>query len=82
MLGAKTSQHCEPDQTVFARGAYTESDNAPAQKIGSGYARLCMGYVYTIPACTYVAKYACIHVCSYSYLQIIFILLIFLLYLL
>ena len=40
MLGAKTSQHCEPDQTLFARGAYTESDNAPARKIGSGYARL------------------------------------------
>ena len=40
MLGAKTSQHCEPDQTLFARGAYTESDNVPARKIGSGYARL------------------------------------------
>ena len=42
MLGAKTSQHCELDQTLFTRGAYTESDNAPAQKIGSGYTRLCV----------------------------------------
>ena len=34
------SMYCELDQTLFARGAYTESDNAPARKIGSGYARL------------------------------------------
>ena len=43
MLGAKMSQHCELDQTLFARGAYTESDNAPAQKIGPGHARLIKG---------------------------------------
>ena len=38
--GARTSQYCEPDQTLFAWGAYTESDNAPVRKIGSGYATL------------------------------------------
>ena len=37
MMVARTSLYCEPDQTLFARAAYTESDNAPARKIGSDY---------------------------------------------
>ena len=30
--GVSSSQACERDQTLFARGAYTESDNALARK--------------------------------------------------
>ena len=30
--GVSSSQACEPDQTLFIWGAYTASDNAPAQK--------------------------------------------------
>ena len=40
MMVARTSLYCELDQTFFMRGAYTESNNAPARKIGSGHARL------------------------------------------
>ena len=40
MVGARTTLYCELDQTLSVRGAYTESDKAPAQKIGSGYVRL------------------------------------------
>ena len=40
MVGARTSRYCKLDQTLFVRGAYTKSDNTPAQKTGSGYARL------------------------------------------
>ena len=32
--GVSSSQVCEPDQTLFVQGAYTASDNTPAQKQG------------------------------------------------
>ena len=38
-VGLNPSKPCELSQT-FLTGAYTESDNASAQKIGSGHARL------------------------------------------
>ena len=41
---ADTSRLMEVYQTFFARGAYTESDNAPAQK-RSGHARLAASLV-------------------------------------
>ena len=31
---SRTGRHCEPDQNLFARGAYTESDKPPARKSG------------------------------------------------
>ena len=49
MMVARTSLYCEPDQTLFTRGANTESDNAPARKIGSGHARLERLYDYYNP---------------------------------
>ena len=32
MVGARTSQYCELDQTLLAQGAYTVSNYAPVQK--------------------------------------------------
>ena len=58
MLGDKTSQHCEPDQTLFARGAYTESDNAPARKLGSGYARLMYFFAHAFVRDTFMFRLA------------------------
>ena len=29
---SRTGRHCEPDQTLFARGAYTESDKPLREK--------------------------------------------------
>ena len=34
MVGARMSHYCKLHQTLFTRGAYTESDNAPAWKQG------------------------------------------------
>ena len=49
---ARTSLYCELDQILFMWSAYTESDNAPARKIGSGYARLyCVDYLFLYLLC-------------------------------
>ena len=40
MVGARMSCYYKLNQTLFTRGAYTESDNAPVWKTGSGYVRL------------------------------------------
>ena len=72
MLGARTSRCCELDQTLFMRGAYTESNNAPAQQIGSGHVRLlamvslfCLGHsnwIISFPLIKITAS-----ICSYYY---------------
>ena len=40
MVVARMSLYCELDQTLFVWGAYTESNNAPVRKTGSGHVRL------------------------------------------
>ena len=45
MVGARTSRYCKLDQTLFVRGAYIESDNAPVRKTGSGYVRLALKFI-------------------------------------